>query len=144
MELCQLGCFGDAAGPNAGGANTNVHAYAIHYGADALEIWIPAAAARVVRVTDHVAERRALAADFASHSHDNSSAILTMLNKASSLAESLPIRTRFDGLIVAQFGSRRRERLPAQETGGRSVHGEPSHGFRGGTGIFIATHEVPW
>jgi hypothetical protein len=95
-----------------------VHAYAIHYGADALEIWIPAAAARVVRVTDHVAERRALAADFAFHCHDNPSAILTMLNKACSLADSLPIRTRFDGLIVAHFGSRRGERLPAQETGG--------------------------
>jgi hypothetical protein len=95
-----------------------VYAYAIHYGANALEIWIPAAAACVVRVTDHVAERRALAADFAFHSHDNSSPILTMLNKASSLAESMPDRTRFDGLIVAQSGSRWHERLPAQETGG--------------------------
>jgi hypothetical protein len=61
-----------------------------------LKIWIPAAAAGVVRVTDHVAERRPLAANLASHSHNNSSPIFTKLNKVSSLAEFWPIRTRFD------------------------------------------------
>jgi hypothetical protein len=49
-------------------------------------------------VTDHVAERRPLAANRASHSHDNSSPILTMLGKVCSLAEFWPIRTRFDAL----------------------------------------------
>jgi hypothetical protein len=73
-------------------------AHAVHYGADALQIWIPAAAAGVVRVTDHVPERRPLAANLASHSHDDSSPILTKLNKVSSLAEFCPIRTRFDCL----------------------------------------------
>jgi hypothetical protein len=52
----QLGCFRDATGPNAGSADTNVHAHAFHHGANALQIWIPAAAAGVVRVTDYVAE----------------------------------------------------------------------------------------
>jgi hypothetical protein len=93
----QLGCFRDAAGPYAGSANTNVHAHAIDHGADALQIWIPAAAASIVRVADHVAERRPLAANLAFHCHDDSSPILTMLSKVSSLAEFWPIRTRFDG-----------------------------------------------
>ena len=78
-----------------------MHAYAIHYGADALKIWIPAAAASIVRVTDHIAERRPLAADFAFHSHDYSSPIHTMSSKATSLAESLAIRTRFDGQVMS-------------------------------------------
>jgi hypothetical protein len=73
-----------------------VHAHAIDHRADALQIWIPAAAARIVRVTDHIAERWPLAADFASHSHDNSSPILTKLNKVSSLAEFCLGRTGFD------------------------------------------------
>jgi hypothetical protein len=91
-----LGCFGDAAGPNAGSADTNVHAHAFDHSADALQIWIPAATAGVIRVTDHVAERRPLAANLASHCHDNSSPILAKVNKVSSLAEFWPIRTRFD------------------------------------------------
>jgi hypothetical protein len=63
-----------------------------------LKIWIPAAAASVVRVTDHIAERRPLAANLASHGHDNSSPILTKLNKVISLAEFLRIITRFDSM----------------------------------------------
>jgi hypothetical protein len=68
-----------------------------------LKIWIPAAAAGVVRVTDHVAERRPLAANLASHGHDNSSPILTKLNKVSSLAEFLRIITRFDSMVPASI-----------------------------------------
>jgi hypothetical protein len=98
----QLGCFRDAAGANAGSADANVLARAIDQGANALKIWIPAAAAGVVRVTDHVAERRPLAANLASHGHDNSSPIPTKLNKVSSLTEFWPFRTGFDGL--AAFG----------------------------------------
>jgi len=98
-----LGCFRDAAGPNAGSAHANVHAHAFDYSANALKIWIPAAATGVVRVTDHVAERRPLAANLASHSHDNSSPILTKLNKARSLAEFWPMRTRFDSFVATRF-----------------------------------------
>ena len=101
----RLGCFRDAAGPNAGSADTNVHARAIDHGANTLQIWIPAAAAGIVGVTDHVPERRPLAANLASHSHDNSSPILTMLNKGNSLAEFRPIRTRFDCRRWAGFRS---------------------------------------
>jgi hypothetical protein len=93
-----LGCFRDAAGPNAGSADANVHAHAFDYRANALQIWIPAAATGVVRVTNHVAERRPLAANLASHSHSNSSPILTKLNKVSSLAEFWPVRTGFDSM----------------------------------------------
>jgi hypothetical protein len=99
----QLGCFRNAAGPNAGSADANVHAHAVDYRANALKIWIPAAAAGIVRVTDHVAERRALAADLAFHCHDNSSPIPTKLNKVSSLTEFEPVCTRFDGLAVVGF-----------------------------------------
>ena len=92
----QLGCFRDAAGPNAGSAHADLFTSSIHHSADALKIRIPSAAARIVRVTDHVPERRALAAKRAFHSHDNSSPIFTKLNKVSSLADLPSIRTRFD------------------------------------------------
>jgi hypothetical protein len=81
-----------------------VHAHAFHYGANALKIWIPAAAAGIVRMTDHVAERRTFAANLASHCHDNSSPILTKLNKEGSLAEFWPIRTRFDCAVWNSSG----------------------------------------
>jgi hypothetical protein len=102
-EIYQLGCFRDAAGPNAGSADANVHAHAIDHGANALKIWIPAAAAGIVRVTDHVAERRPLAANLAFHSHDNSSPIPTKLNKVSSLAEFEPVCTGFDCMPMSKF-----------------------------------------
>lgn len=89
----QLGCFRDAAGPNAGCAHADLFASAIYHSVDALKIRVPSAAARIVRVTDHVSERRALAAKRAFHCHDNSSPIFTKLNKVSSLAEFSPIRT---------------------------------------------------
>jgi hypothetical protein len=71
----QLGCFRDAAGPNAGSAHADLFASAIHHSADALKIRIPSATARIVRVTDHVPERGAFAAKRAFHSHNNSSPI---------------------------------------------------------------------
>jgi hypothetical protein len=76
-----------------------VHAHAFNHGADALKIWIPATAPGIVRMTDHVAERWSLAANLAFHCHDDSSPILTMLSKESSLAEFWPIRTGFDSLV---------------------------------------------
>jgi hypothetical protein len=92
----ELRCFRDAAGPNAGGANTNLLARAIDYGANTLQIRIPAATAGIVRVADDVAKRRTLAANLAFHGHDDSSPIPTMLSKVSSLAEFRRFRTRFD------------------------------------------------
>jgi hypothetical protein len=103
-EMRELGCFRDSAGPNAGSANANLLARAIDHGADALQIGIPAAAAGIVRVADHVTERRPLAANLASHCHDNSSPIHTKLNKEDSLAEFWTIRTRFDSWVVTHFG----------------------------------------
>jgi hypothetical protein len=75
-----------------------VHAHAIDHSANSLEIWIPATAPGVVRVADHIPERRSLAAKLASLSHDNSSPILAKTSKAHSLTEFFPVRTRFDGL----------------------------------------------
>jgi hypothetical protein len=73
-----------------------VFARAIDHGANALKIWIPAAAAGIVCVADYVAKRRPLAADLAFHCHDNSLPIPTKLNKGNSLTEFRLVRTRFD------------------------------------------------
>jgi hypothetical protein len=81
-EKRRLGCLRDAAGSNAGSAHANVHAHAIDHCADSLEIWIPAAAAGIVRVADHVPERRSLTANLASLGHNDSSSILAKINKA--------------------------------------------------------------
>jgi len=78
-ERRRLGCLRDAAGSNAGSADTNVLARSIDQCVDSLKIRIPAAAARIVGVADHVAERRTLAANCASLSHDCSSPIVSKL-----------------------------------------------------------------
>src|ERR1700739_3077250 len=75
-ERRRLGCFLDAAGPNAGSTNADVNAHAVNDRADALKIRIPAASPGVVRMANHVAKRRSLAADFAFLCHCNSSPIL--------------------------------------------------------------------
>jgi hypothetical protein len=77
-------------------------AHAVNNRADALQIRIPTAAAGVVRVADHVAETRPLAAKRASHCHIDSSPILLilkMLSKVNSLAEFHPLRTSFGRVI---------------------------------------------
>jgi hypothetical protein len=101
-------------------------ANAFDHGANALKIWIPSAAAGVVGVTDHVTERRTLAANLASHSHDNSSPILAKINKVSSLAEIWPIRTRFDFMAVPPFEFRRPSTTNSQTqiSEQRSQHGD--------------------
>jgi hypothetical protein len=71
---------------------------------NALKIWIPAAAARIVGVADHVTERRTLAANRAFHSHSNSSPIQAKLSKAVSLAEKWALRTGFDVPFTIHFG----------------------------------------
>jgi hypothetical protein len=71
-------------------------ARAVNDRADALQIWIPTAAARIIRVADHVTETRPFAAKRASHCHDDSSPIILKLSKANSLAEFVTNRTIFD------------------------------------------------
>jgi hypothetical protein len=70
-----------------------MRAHAIDDGADALKVRIPAAAARVVRVADHVAERRPFAAKLTFLCHDCSSQSLLMTGEARSLAEFAAFRT---------------------------------------------------
>jgi hypothetical protein len=67
-------------------------AHAIDDGVDALQVRIPAAAARIVRVADHIAERRPFAAKLAFLCHDLSSQNLPKMNKANSLAEFAAFR----------------------------------------------------
>jgi hypothetical protein len=69
-----------------------MRANAIDDGVDTLQVRIPAAAPRVVRVADHVAERRPFAAKLAFLCHDCSSQNLPKMNKASSLAEFAAFR----------------------------------------------------
>jgi hypothetical protein len=74
-EKYLLGCLLDAARADAGCADTNVYAYSVNYRADALQVRIPAAAARVIRVADDVAEVRPFAANCAFLRHYDSSPI---------------------------------------------------------------------
>jgi hypothetical protein len=62
--------FLDATGADARSANADLFVSAIDNSLHAAEIRIPAAAAHVVRVADHVAEARLLTADFTSECHD--------------------------------------------------------------------------
>jgi hypothetical protein len=62
---------------------------------NALQIGVPAAAASIIGVANHVSETRSLAAKRAFHCHDDSSPILVMLSKVSSLANFTSIRTSF-------------------------------------------------
>jgi hypothetical protein len=64
--------FGDAAGANAIGADPQLLLHALHDRANALQIWIPAPPARVIRVADDVSILRTLAADFTLLSHNHS------------------------------------------------------------------------
>src|SRR5579862_2337587 len=92
---CRLGCFLDASRPDAGCADTNVLAHAVNHSVDALQVWIPAAAAGIIRVADDIAETRSLTAKCASLCHNDSSPILLKLSRVSSLAEFTLIRTSF-------------------------------------------------
>jgi hypothetical protein len=70
---------------------------------NALQIWVPAAAAGIVGVADHISKTRPFAANSASHCHDDSSPHLLKLGKVVSLAEPVLLRTLFDLLVVAEI-----------------------------------------
>ena len=57
------GSFLDFAGADARGANANTLRCGTHSGANALQIGIPTAPPRIVRVADYVTEMRPFAAD---------------------------------------------------------------------------------
>ena len=65
-----LGGFSDATGANARGANADLLANAIEDGPDAAQVRIPAAAAHIVRMANHVPVARFFAADFTCKCHD--------------------------------------------------------------------------
>src|ERR1700682_108071 len=69
----QLGCLCNAARPDAGSAHTNVLSHTVNHRANTLQVWVPAAAARGVRVADHIAKTRPFAAKLTSHCHKYSS-----------------------------------------------------------------------
>ena len=63
------GCFLDAAGANASGADAHLLVDARHNRANTLQIGVPAAATRVVRVADNVSVVRRFAAEFTLQCH---------------------------------------------------------------------------
>src|SRR5580704_14685764 len=62
----------DAARADAVRANTQLFARSLYHCADALQIWIPTPATRVISVADDVVILRPLAADFTLLCHDHS------------------------------------------------------------------------
>src|SRR5262249_25260231 len=64
--------FGYFAGANARSANAKMLVNATHNGANALQVRVPAAAAGVVRVADHVAVLRPFAAEITLQCHISS------------------------------------------------------------------------
>jgi hypothetical protein len=72
-----------------------VLSHAVNHRANTLQVWVPAAAARVIRVTDHIAKTRPLAAKLTSHGHKYSSPHRQNPHKESSLAKFRLLRTLF-------------------------------------------------
>jgi hypothetical protein len=84
-----------------------VLSHAVNHRANTLQVWVPAAAARVIRVTDHVAETRPFAAKFTSHGHKYSSPHRQNSHKAKSLAKFRLLRTLFvDYLSTLQLAEK--------------------------------------
>src|SRR5882762_521573 len=69
--------------------------HAVNHRANTLQVWVPAAATRVIRVTDHIAKTRPLAAKLTSHGHKYSSPHRQNSHKARSLAKFRLSRTLF-------------------------------------------------
>jgi hypothetical protein len=91
----ELGGLCDAARPDAGCTHTYVLSYSVDYRVDSLKVWVPPAAARIVRVADDVPKMRPLAANCAFLCHDNSSQPRLKINGVSSLADYITRRTGF-------------------------------------------------
>jgi hypothetical protein len=89
-----LGCLLYAARPDAGRANTNSLADSAYQRAHALQVRIPTAPTRVIRVADDVSKVRPLAADFAFLRHDTPRQTMTLW-KASILADFSRTRMLF-------------------------------------------------
>ena len=80
--------------------------HAVNHRANTLQVWVPAAAARVIRVTDHIAKARPFAAKLTSHRHKYSSPHQQNLYKARSLAKFCHFRTQFVVFsVLGQAGS---------------------------------------
>ena len=94
MPGSELRSFGNAARPNAGGADANVFARAVDDRADAAEVRVPTPAGNVVRVADGVAVVWLFAANFTCECHGCSS--LGMINQANSNATREPGRAGSD------------------------------------------------
>lgn len=69
MEPAGKSGFGNAAGADAGGADSNADVAALHDGANALQIHVPAPFGDIVSVTDPVAKARSFAANFTYSCH---------------------------------------------------------------------------
>jgi hypothetical protein len=93
---------------------------------DALQIWIPAAAARIVRVADDVSETRPLAAKFTSHCHKYSSPHPQNSHKVQSLAEF----SHFRILIVRSFQ-------------GNAAHFQNASIIMNATAVFLSAEAKP-
>jgi hypothetical protein len=106
MQTIQLGCLSDAARPDAGGANADVLTHTVNHRANSLQIRIPAAAPRVIRMANHVAKTRPFAAKLTPHCHKHSSSILKNLHKVNSLTKSFPFRTLIYEVLGGQGGMR--------------------------------------
>jgi hypothetical protein len=72
-----------------------VLSHAVNHRANTLQVWVPAAATRVIRVTDHIAKTGPLAAKLTSHGHKYSSPHRQNSHKARSLAKFRLLRTLF-------------------------------------------------
>jgi N-acyl-L-homoserine lactone synthetase len=73
-RFCSGGFF-HTAKTNASRANTNLFAGSVNYGANALDIGIPAATPGIVGVADYVAVVGAFAAKFTLQCHNHSCAL---------------------------------------------------------------------
>ena len=91
MPKNYLGCLRDAARPDTGSAHTNVLTHAVNYRANSLQIWVPAAAARIIRMADHVAKTRPFAAKLTSHCHKYSSSHFHKLAQSNQFSKVPPL-----------------------------------------------------
>ena len=74
--------------------------HAVNHRANTLQVWVPAATARIIRVTDHIAKTRPFAAKLTSHGHKYSSPHRQNSHKAKSLAKFRLLRTLFVDFTV--------------------------------------------